>query len=122
MFSREALVMDKWFALQATAPDRGGNVLPVVRQLMQHPDFTLKNPNRARSLIFSFCNANPAAFHRSDAAGYVFWSERVLGARRLQPPSRRPLGTRPGPLAQAGRALPQRSPRGAAPALLPNPT
>jgi aminopeptidase N len=85
LFSREALVMDKWFALQAGAPDRGGNVLPVVRQLMQHPDFTLKNPNRARSLIFSFCNANPGAFHRSDAAGYVFWSERVLELDAFNP-------------------------------------
>ena len=85
LFSREALVMDKWFALQASAPDRAGNVLPVVRQLMQHPDFTLKNPNRARSLIFSFCNANPGAFHRSDAAGYVFWSERVLELDAFNP-------------------------------------
>jgi aminopeptidase N len=45
---------------------------------MNHPDFNLRNPNRARSLIFSYCSANPGAFHRRDAAGYVFWSERVL--------------------------------------------
>jgi aminopeptidase N len=85
LFSQEALVMDKWFALQAGACDRGGNVLPVVRHLMLHPDFHLKNPNRARSLIFSFCNANPGAFHRSDAAGYVFWSERVLELDAINP-------------------------------------
>ena len=84
-FANEALVIDKWFALQATAPDRQGDVLPVVRQLMQHPDFTLKNPNRARSLIFSFCSANPGAFHRSDAAGYVYWSERVLELDAINP-------------------------------------
>ncbi|TNF54906.1 MAG: aminopeptidase N [Burkholderiales bacterium] len=78
LFRHEALVIDKWFALQASAPDRGGNVLPLVRQLMQHPDFQLRNPNRARSVIFSFCHANPGAFHRADAAGYVFWSDRVL--------------------------------------------
>ncbi len=78
LFKHDALVLDKWFAVQAGAPERTGQVLPVVRQLMAHPDFNLKNPNRARSLIFSYCNANPAAFHRSDAAGYVFWSERVL--------------------------------------------
>ena len=77
MFKNEALVLDKWFALQAGAPDRGGQILPAVRQLMAHPDFSLKNPNRARSVIFSYCNANPAAFHRQDAAGYKFWSERV---------------------------------------------
>ncbi|MCX8517755.1 MAG: DUF3458 domain-containing protein, partial [Rhodoferax sp.] len=78
LFKDEALVLDKWFSLQAAAPDRGGNVLPAVRQLMAHPDFNLRNPNRARSLIFSYCNNNPGGFHRQDAAGYVFWSERVL--------------------------------------------
>ena len=77
-FKHEALVLDKWFALQASAPDHGGKVLAVVKQLMKHPDFSLRNPNRARSLIFSYCSANPGAFHRPDAAGYVFWSERVL--------------------------------------------
>jgi aminopeptidase N len=78
LFKDEALVLDKWFSLQAGAPDRGGNVLPAVRQLMSHPDFSLRNPNRARSVIFSYCNANPGGFHRPDAAGYVFWSERVI--------------------------------------------
>jgi aminopeptidase N len=85
LFSHDALVMDKWFALQAAAPDRAGHVLPIVRQLMLHPDFNLKNPNRARSVIFSYCNANPGAFHRSDAAGYVFWSERVLELDGINP-------------------------------------
>ena len=78
LFKNEDLVIDKWFALQASTPDRGGHILPIVRQLMQHPDFNLRNPNRARSLIFSYCSANPGGFHRADAAGYVFWSERVI--------------------------------------------
>ncbi len=77
-FKGDALVIDKWFALQAMAPDRGGDVLPVVRQLMQHPDFSLHNPNRARSVIFSYCNGNPAGLHRADGAGYAFWAEQVL--------------------------------------------
>jgi len=77
-FQRDDLVLDKWFALQAGAPDRGGNILPQVRQLMQHPDFHLRNPNRARSVISTYCHANPGAFHRADAAGYVYWRERVL--------------------------------------------
>ncbi|WP_298209624.1 aminopeptidase N, partial [Acidovorax sp.] len=85
LFKDEPLVIDKWFALQAGAPDRGGNVLPAVRQLMQHPDFSLKNPNRARSVIFSYCSANPGAFHRSDAAGYVFWSDRVMELDAINP-------------------------------------
>jgi aminopeptidase N len=85
LFRNEALVIDKWFSLQAGAPDRGGNVLGIVKQLMQHPDFNIRNPNRARSLIFSYCNANPGAFHRRDAAGYVFWSERVMELDAINP-------------------------------------
>ena len=85
LFKNEALVIDKWFGLQASTPDRGGNILPVVRQLMQHPDFNLRNPNRARSLIFSYCSANPGGFHRTDAAGYVYWSERVIELDAINP-------------------------------------
>ena len=85
LFKDEALVIDKWFALQGSAPDRAGDVLPRVRQLMLHPDFNLRNPNRARSLIFSYCSANPAAFHRADAAGYVYWSEQVLALDAINP-------------------------------------
>jgi aminopeptidase N len=77
-FKTEELVLDKWFAMQAGACDRGGQILPAVRQLMKHADFSMRNPNRARSVIFSYCNANPAAFHRADAAGYQFWSDRVI--------------------------------------------
>ena len=85
MFKNEELVIDKWFALQGATPDRGGQVLPAVRQLMKHADFNMRNPNRARSLIFSYCNANPGGFHRADAAGYVFWSERVLELDAINP-------------------------------------
>jgi len=85
LFKDDPLVLDKWFALQAGAPDRGGQVLQQVRQLMGHADFNLRNPNRARSLIFSYCSANPGAFHRHDAAGYVFWSERVLELDTINP-------------------------------------
>jgi aminopeptidase N len=85
MFKNEPLVLDKWFALQAGAPDQDGNILPIVRQLMTLPDFNLKNPNRARSVTFSYCSANPGAFHRTDAAGYVFWSDRVMELDSFNP-------------------------------------
>ena len=52
---------------------------------MAHPDFSLTNPNRARSVVFSFCSANPGAFHRRDAAGYVFWSDRVMELDGINP-------------------------------------
>ena len=84
MFLGDALVIDKWFSLQAGSPDRSGNILPAVRQLMKHSDFSLKNPNRARSVISTYCG-NPAAFHRADAAGYVFWSERVIELDAMNP-------------------------------------
>jgi aminopeptidase N len=85
MFAREDLVIDKWFALQATNADAGGDILPLVKTLMQHPDFKASNPNRFRSLVFSYCSGNPAAFHRTDAAGYVFWAEQVLALDASNP-------------------------------------
>ena len=86
LFRHEALVIDKWFGLQAQMPEQtDGRVFGRVKQLMQHPDFTLKNPNRARSLIQVFCAANPAAFHRSDAAGYVFWADQVIQMDAMNP-------------------------------------
>ena len=91
LYQNEALVVDKWFALQASQPEAGvaaatGSVLPQVKQLMQHRAFNIKNPNRARSLIFAYCN-NAAAFHRADAAGYVFWAEQVLALDSFNPPT-----------------------------------
>ncbi|MEO6016112.1 MAG: aminopeptidase N [Polaromonas sp.] len=85
MFKEEALVIDKWFGLQVGAPDRKGNILPLVKQLMKHSDFSLRNPNRARSVISAYCQGNPAGFHRPDAAGYVFWSERVIELDAINP-------------------------------------
>jgi aminopeptidase N len=85
LFKTEDLVLDKWFAMQAGCVDRDGNVLPAVRQLLKHPDFSLRNPNRARSVIFSYCSANPGAFHRADGAGYVFWTEQVLALDAINP-------------------------------------
>jgi aminopeptidase N len=85
-FENEALVIDKWFALQATqrgGPDR--KVIEIVRKLMQHQAFNIKNPNRARSLIFSFCSGNPAQFHADDGSGYAFWAEQVIALDALNP-------------------------------------
>ncbi|MFA9218613.1 MAG: aminopeptidase N, partial [Sphingomonadaceae bacterium] len=81
-FEQEALVVDKWFAMQAAAPSSD---VATVRKLMQHPAFTLKNPNRARSLIFSFTNANPAQFHAADGSAYAFWAELVIQLDAINP-------------------------------------
>jgi aminopeptidase N len=85
-FEKEPLVIDKWFSLQATQRGAPGHAtIATVRQLMQHPAFNLKNPNRARSLIFGFCAANPAQFHAPDGSGYRFWVEQVLALDALNP-------------------------------------
>jgi len=81
-FSNEALVVDKWFMMQGSAPSTD---VEAVRALMQHPAFTLKNPNRARSLIFAFCNNNPSQFHAPDGSGYAFWAEQVIALDALNP-------------------------------------
>jgi aminopeptidase N len=81
-FKNEALVVDKWFSLQAEAMHTD---VTAVRKLMTHPAFTLKNPNRARSLIFSFCNGNPSQFHAANGSGYAFWTEQVLALNKLNP-------------------------------------
>ena len=84
-FKNEALVIDKWFTLQVTAPEHEGQVFARAKALMQHPDFTLRTPNRARSLLMALCQSNPAAFHRQDAAGYVFWADRVIEVDAINP-------------------------------------
>lgn len=81
-FKHEALVIDKWFMLQATASSTDVNK---VRELMRHPAFTLANPNRARSLIFGFCNGNAFRFHATDGSAYAFWAEMVIALNKLNP-------------------------------------
>ncbi len=76
------LVVDKWFSLQATARS---TTIDSVRALMAHPAFTLRNPNRARALVFQFCLNNARGMHRPDGAGYAFWAEQVLALDALNP-------------------------------------
>ena len=85
MFRGEPLVIDTWFALQAGAPEVDGKVYARVKQLLKHADFSIRNPNRARSLLSAFCSGNPGAFHRADAAGYVFWAEQVMALDAINP-------------------------------------
>ncbi|MEX3556261.1 MAG: aminopeptidase N [Burkholderia gladioli] len=85
-FEKEALVIDKWFSMQATRRGTAEHpTLDTVRELLAHPAFNLKNPNRARSLIFGFCAANPAQFHAADDSGYAFWADQVLALDALNP-------------------------------------
>jgi len=81
-FQSEPLVIDKWFSLQATAH---ATTVGKIHALMKHPAFARSNPNRARSLIFSFCNGNPAQFHAADGSGYLFWQNEVIALDQINP-------------------------------------
>ena len=72
----DPLVLDKWFAVQAASacPDTFDRVLDLVK----HPDFTLGNPNRARSVLGAFGMGNQVHFHREDGKGYAFLADQVL--------------------------------------------
>ncbi len=83
MFKDEALVVDKWLGLQAAA--RGPKTLDRVKALLTHEAFSIKNPNKVRSLIGMFCNGNPAGFHAADGSGYAFWAEKVVELDAINP-------------------------------------
>ncbi|MGB3072179.1 MAG: aminopeptidase N [Ottowia sp.] len=85
LFRAEPLALDKWFALQVLAPDQAGHILPIVQKLTQHPDFSLRTPNRARSVLSNYCHGNLAGFHRRDGAGYAFWADSVIELDKLNP-------------------------------------
>ncbi len=82
-FAADPLVMDQWFSVQAACSRSGG--LERVQQLMQHPSFTLRNPNRVRALIGAFASQNPVNFHRVDGAGYHFLADQVIALNALNP-------------------------------------
>ena len=75
-YQNEALALDKWFALQASLPETA--TLARVKKLMDHPGFSMNNPNRVRALIGAFCMSNPTQFNRLDGAGYDFLAEIVM--------------------------------------------
>ncbi|EKO5216648.1 aminopeptidase N [Vibrio parahaemolyticus] len=72
-WKHDGLVMDKWFALQGSNPAE--DALEKVKATMNHEAFSLKNPNRTRSLIGSFLAANPVRFHDKSGSGYQFAGE-----------------------------------------------
>jgi aminopeptidase N len=79
-----ALVLDKWFAVQATVPSHAAR--EAVENLTRHPTFSFKNPNRVYALIRSFAAFNPVGFNHPDGSGYRFVS-RVIGDLDRQNPS-----------------------------------
>ena len=82
-WQHEALVIDKWFALQASSPTP--DTFTTVQALMKHPAFDLKNPNRVRALIGTFSQANPLHFHAADGLGYQFLADQIIALNTLNP-------------------------------------
>ena len=82
-YADNPLALDKWFTVQAQVP--GDAALAIVQQLENDPAFTLKNPNRARSLLGAFASTNPSGFHRTDGAGYMLLAERLAQLDGLNP-------------------------------------
>jgi aminopeptidase N len=82
-WGHETLVVNQWLQLQAAMPD--GGALDRVRQLMTHPDFDMRNPNKVRSLVGGFAGANPLNFHRKDGEGYRLLGEVVAELNSLNP-------------------------------------
>jgi aminopeptidase N len=75
-YSDDPLIIDKWLTLQAAIPEPA--TLDRVRALTTHPAFSMANPNRVRSLIGAFAQANHTQFNRKDGAGYDFVADAVL--------------------------------------------
>ncbi|WP_095155680.1 aminopeptidase N [Pseudomonas sp. Irchel 3E13] len=82
-FKDNPLVMDQWFSVQAGSMLPGG--LARVRALMEHPAFTLKNPNKVRALIGAFAGQNLVNFHAADGSGYRFLADIVIELNALNP-------------------------------------
>ena len=81
-YQGNALVIDKWFAAQATSSRC--DTLGAVRALKDHPDFTLANPNRVRALAGAF-SMNQLHFHAADGAGYRFLADVLLALDPINP-------------------------------------
>jgi len=81
-WQNDFLVVNKWFALQAMS-DIPGNV-ENVRNLLNHPAFDLRNPNKVYSLIGGFCGS-PVNFHAKDGSGYKFLGEIVVQLDKINP-------------------------------------
>ena len=75
-FKDDALVIDKWFALQSTIPEEA--TTQRVHRLMKHADFSLHNPNRVRSVVGAFASGNLTRFHALDGSGYRLLVDTVL--------------------------------------------
>ena len=79
----DPLVMDKWFALQANSSSKF--CLSKIKEFMEYPEFSMKNPNKVRSLIGVFANNNHVRFHEADGSGYNFIADSIIFLNKINP-------------------------------------
>lgn len=82
-WQNESLVVNLWLSIQSADPKSGA--LQRVEQLMQHPAFDAKNPNKLRSVISVFCAQNTVNFHAMDGSGYGFLADRIIELNKQNP-------------------------------------
>ena len=79
----EALVMDQWFAVQATVP--GADTVARAEGLLAHEAFEWTLPNRVRAVVGTLVNGNPSAFHAPDGSGYAFFARALKKLDGINP-------------------------------------
>lgn len=82
-YQDQALVIEKWFSLQATIPHK--HTLQRVMALLEHPDFDMKNPNKVRSVIGAFASQNFVGFHLEDGSAYEFLAQKIIELNAINP-------------------------------------
>jgi aminopeptidase N len=82
-FQHDHIVLDKWFAIQATS--NVPTVLDSIESLLQHPKFDIKNPNRVQALLGQFSRNNPYYFHEKNGRAYALYEKLILQLDKLNP-------------------------------------
>ncbi|MDR9469139.1 aminopeptidase N [Marinospirillum sp.] len=82
-WAHDPLVMDTWFSIQVTRPHP--DALDRVKTLLEHPAFSMKNPNKIRAVLGAFAGQNRHNFHRRDGAGYELLARAVMELNKTNP-------------------------------------
>jgi aminopeptidase N len=82
-WQHDALVVNKWFSIQAES--KLPHTLDQVKELLDHPAFDIKNPNKVYALIGAFAQRNPVHFHAADGSGYAFLADMIVKLDALNP-------------------------------------
>jgi len=82
-WENDKLVLDKWFAVQAGSALR--DTLDIVKSLIKHSEYSIKNPNKVRALLYMFAMHNQTNFHQDDGTGYKFIADQIIALDSVNP-------------------------------------